>query len=235
MASRAKKTGRTRKKPQMVSRLAPYWKKRSFKITPEPEGKAERAGSSQHPPLYVIQKHDATALHYDFRLEAEGVLKSWAVPKGPSMDPLVKRLAMQTEDHPLEYARFEGIIPENQYGAGPVIVWDLGFYENQTHDKSRPLTLEEGIERGHIRFKLNGQKLHGVFALTRVGADRRSWLLVKMKEASSSGKKDPVKALPRSVLSGKTIAEMAQKPEAVWQSRKKSSGRKTAPSHRKAA
>jgi DNA ligase D-like protein (predicted 3'-phosphoesterase) len=154
--------------------------------------------------MFVVQKHDASSLHYDFRLEVGGVLKSWAVPKGPSTDPREKRLAMPVEDHPLDYADFEGVIPEGQYGAGAVIVWDTGSY--------RPLgdePLEEALERGHATVWLEGEKLHGGFALTRIGRNRRErWLLVKMDDEGADRRRNPLSSRPESALSGRTIEEL---------------------------
>src|SRR3954454_19973431 len=124
------------------------------------------------PPIFVIQKHDATSLHYDFRLEVDGVLKSWAVPKGPSPDPRDKRLAMQVEDHPLSYGNFEGVIPEGEYGAGPVIVWDTGPYRNLSEKPTG-----QALEEGHASFWLDGKKVKGGYSLRHIGDTR--WLLVK--------------------------------------------------------
>src|SRR4026209_2069971 len=145
--------------------LSLYKKKRSFSATPEPEG-----GSStlKNKLVFVVQKHDASRLHYDFRLEMEGVLKSWAVPKGPSLDPSVKRLAMMVEDHPFDYHDFEGIIPEGNYGAGTVIVWDQGTYhpiEELPDKKSQEKFLKKMLEKGDLKFVLNGKKLTGEFVL----------------------------------------------------------------------
>src|SRR2546428_6062577 len=138
--------------------LAEYKKKRRFNKTPEPgpEKKTSELGN-----IFVVQKHRATQLHYDFRLEADGVLKSWAIPKGPSLDPSQKRLAVHVEDHPLEYGKFEGTIPEGQYGAGTVEIWDHGTYENLLADKHPPQTLSEGIDAGKLEFELHGRRLHG--------------------------------------------------------------------------
>jgi DNA ligase D-like protein (predicted 3'-phosphoesterase) len=160
----------------------------------------------------VIQKHDARALHYDVRLEAAGVLKSWAVPKGPSMDPREKRLAMPTEDHPLDYAEFEGVIPERQYGAGPVIVWDTGTYRNLSEEDGREVPVENAVEAGHVKVWLEGKKLRGgwSFRRTRIGSDGRDrWLLVKLKDEKADARRNPVSTQPESVLSGRTIEDVA--------------------------
>jgi DNA ligase D-like protein (predicted 3'-phosphoesterase) len=157
----------------------------------------------------VVQQHQARSLHYDFRLEAEGVLKSWAVPKGPPADPADKRLATMTEDHPLDYEDFEGAIPAGEYGAGQVIVWDAGRYENQTTDSGgHPVDLPEAIGRGHVSVFLHGKKLRGGYALTRLRRrGREDWLLVKKSDEFAGG--DPVAARPESVKSGKSIEEIA--------------------------
>src|SRR5690349_7745181 len=159
--------------------LSKYKEKRNFKETPEPTG--GRPDSERL--RFVIQKHDATRLHYDFRLEMDGVLKSWAVPKGPSTDPSVKRLAMMVEDHPYDYRNFEGIIPSG-YGAGTVIVWDEGFYEplgSETENKKElEKALRSQLHKGNLKFKLHGKKLKGEFALVKTnGIGKNSWLLIK--------------------------------------------------------
>jgi DNA ligase D-like protein (predicted 3'-phosphoesterase) len=145
-----------------------YRKKRDFCRTPEPKGGATAPSGKPH---FVVQKHRATTLHYDFRLQVGSVLKSWSVPKGPSLDPKVKRLAIATEDHPLGYQTFEGVIPERQYGAGMVIVWDAGTFRNITEHDGRPVSLERELRDGHIAIWLNGKKLKGGFALTRLRRD----------------------------------------------------------------
>jgi bifunctional non-homologous end joining protein LigD len=163
--------------------LEEYRAKRDFRKTPEP---GPAAGTSHRQPTFVVQEHHATRLHYDFRLEADGVLKSWAVPKEPSLDPSQKRLAVQVEDHPLAYAGFSGTIPEGQYGAGTVSIWDHGTYENLLAKKAVPQTVAEGIEAGRLELELHGDKLRGRFALVRMKGKRRggrdNWLLIKMKD-----------------------------------------------------
>jgi DNA ligase D-like protein (predicted 3'-phosphoesterase) len=180
-------------------KLDEYQRKRDFKKTPEPQGRAPRRTRK---PRFVVQEHAARSHHYDFRLEVNGVLTSWAVPKGPSPDPKEKRLASQTEDHPLDYIDFEGVIPKGEYGAGPVIVWDTGTYRNLTGDGTIPI--EEGLEQGHIRVYLEGQKLRGTWALTRFRDDQ--WLLVKTKDDTVDA--DLVNR-PESVKSGRTLEQVA--------------------------
>jgi DNA ligase D-like protein (predicted 3'-phosphoesterase) len=185
--------------------LKEYRQKRDFSRSPEPSGAGKKRSKKS---IFVIQKHDARRLHYDFRLEVDGVLKSWAVPKGPSTDPSDKRLAVPTEDHPLEYAGFEGTIPEGEYGAGAVLVWDIGTYRNLKDDKG--VSMAEAIENGHATFWLDGKKLKGGYALTRFkkGKDE-SWLLVKMDDCEADARRDPVTAEPQSVLSGRTLEQIA--------------------------
>jgi DNA ligase D-like protein (predicted 3'-phosphoesterase) len=184
--------------------LRAYREKRDFRRSPEPSGTRGRGRKNE--PRFVIQKHDASSLHYDFRLEADGVLKSWAVPKGPSTDPREKRLAMPTEDHPLAYADFEGVIPEGQYGAGTVIVWDRGSYRNLGEEP-----IEQALEQGHASVWLEGEKLRGGYALTRIGKGKRErWLLVKMDDEGADRRRNPVSSQPQSVLSGKSIKEIAK-------------------------
>ncbi|MFI7413852.1 DNA polymerase ligase N-terminal domain-containing protein [Streptomyces sp. NPDC049627] len=193
-------------------RLRDYRGKRDFGRTREPEGRGAGPGDE---PRFVVQIHDASTLHFDFRLQVDDVLKSWSVPKGPSDDPQDKRLAMPTEDHPLEYEEFEGVIPKGEYGGGTVIVWDHGTYEPLSHDrKGRPVDFDESIERGHATFRLRGSKLHGEYALTRFrggqDGDREAWLLVKAGKggrAHGHGTPDPYRA--RSALTGRTLAQVS--------------------------
>ncbi len=202
--------------------LSTYKKKRSFKKTPEPTG-GKATGNELR---YVIQKHDARNLHYDFRLEMTGVLKSWAVPKGPSTDADVKRLAMMVEDHPYDYRNFEGIIPKGQYGGGTVMVWDEGTYvpaDAAFDDKSQmEKYLLHNLHKGKIVFTLNGQKLKGKFALVKSTArDDNSWLLMKLKDKYA--KTSDVTKKDKSVLSGKTIKQVEKSPGNVWQSNRSNS------------
>jgi DNA ligase D-like protein (predicted 3'-phosphoesterase) len=192
-------------------KLKAYRDKRDFRRTPEPSGGRRRRGNR---PRFVIQKHDASTLHYDFRLEVGGVLKSWAVPKGPSTNPRDKRLAMPTEDHPLDYADFEGVIPEGQYGAGTVLVWDAGTYGNITEKDGQEVPVERAIEDGHLAVWLEGKKLKGGYALTEIGKGKsRRWLLVKMDDEGADARRNPVSSQPESVLSGRTIEEVARQAE----------------------
>jgi len=164
--------------------LETYKQKRHFDTTPEPR---PHLGKAHRRPIFVVQEHHASRLHYDFRLEADGVLKSWAVPKQPSLNPALKRLAVQVEDHPLEYANFSGEIPAGQYGAGLVHIWDKGTYENMLARKPHPQSIAEGIHAGHLEVQLHGRKLKGNFALIRMTgrAHKASWLLIKMQDAEA--------------------------------------------------
>jgi bifunctional non-homologous end joining protein LigD len=187
--------------------LKKYAEKRNFSISPEPAGGQRPAKSQGAPLLYVIQKHRASQLHYDFRLELDGVLLSWAIPKGPSLDPSVKRLAMQVEDHPVEYGHFEGVIPEGEYGGGTVMVWDIGEWSPESPDANAALT------KGDLKFELHGKKLHGSWALIRTRgygsrADK-SWLLIKHRDRYASTE-DITADEPRSVLSRGLLADIAR-------------------------
>jgi DNA ligase D-like protein (predicted 3'-phosphoesterase) len=187
--------------------LETYRRKRDFHRSPEPRGRRKRG---RREPRFVIQKHDATSLHYDFRLEADGVLKSWAVPKGPSLDPRDKRLAMPTEDHPLEYADFEGVIPEGEYGAGTVLVWDSGTYRNLSERDGEEVELETALAQGHATVWLEGEKLRGGYALTRIGKGKSErWLLVKMDDEGADRRRKPVRSQPDSVVSGRALEQIA--------------------------
>jgi DNA ligase D-like protein (predicted 3'-phosphoesterase) len=183
--------------------LDEYKKKRDFKKTPEPEGLEEPSGEN----IFVFQKHKATRLHYDFRLEMKGVLKSWAVPKGPSLNPKEKRLAIETEDHPIAYADFEGKIPEDNYGGGTVIIWDKGTYENINIKNEELISLEESFNNGHIIIKLNGKKLNGGFALIKMKGQEDKWLLIKKADSYAERDRNITKERPESVKSGKKIED----------------------------
>jgi DNA ligase D-like protein (predicted 3'-phosphoesterase) len=161
-------------------------------------------------PLYVIQKHDARTLHYDFRLQAGGVLKSWAVPKGPSTDPRARRLAIAVDDHPLDYASFEGIIPEGQYGAGAVLVWDIGSYRHLGERSGSAVSMEDGLEQGRVAVWLEGRKLRGGYTLIRTAAGKNRWLLIKMDDEEADRRRNPVSTEPESVLTGRTIEEIRE-------------------------
>ena len=195
--------------------LSKYREKRSAGKTPEPFG----GRSSGKELRFVVQKHDASHLHYDFRLEMKGVLKSWAIPKGPSMDPSVKRLAMMVEDHPYDYRNFEGIIPKGQYGGGTVIVWDEGRYEALATETNDVVKMDKNLRHqlysGKLKFRLYGEKLKGEFALVKAyGRGGNEWLLMKLEDQYATSK--DVIANDKSVLSGKTIAEMEKSPDKVY-------------------
>ena len=184
-----------------------YRDKRDPRGGPEPPGHQNARGGGRR---FVVQKHAARRLHYDFRLEADGVLKSWAVPRGPSANPRDKRLAIRTEDHPIEYADFEGTIPEGQYGAGTVTIWDAGIYDNLTKDNTgTEIPVAEAIERGHLAVFLHGHKLIGGYALTRIGppGGRERWLLVKEADRYADRTRDALRSKPESVKSGRVDDE----------------------------
>ena len=187
--------------------LKEYKSKRKFRKTPEPKPELRPKGKHL---IFVVHKHAARALHYDLRLELEGVLKSWAVPKGPSLEPSLKRLAMMVEDHPLDYKDFEGIIPEGNYGAGSVIIWDRGFYQHPSarDRKESEKLLLDGLRKGDMKFVLAGEKLQGEFALVKTGRDEKSWLLLKKKDRYAI-KADILKE-NRSVVSDKTLEEISE-------------------------
>ena len=186
--------------------LDTYRKKRRFDVTPEPSGEKKRKGG---PALaFVVQKHRATQLHYDFRLEWNGVLLSWAVPKGPSLDPSVKRLATQVEDHPIDYAGFEGVIPEGEYGGGTVMLWDNGTWEPESDDPGTALA------KGDLKFTLHGKKLKGSWVLVRTrgfgkNPTHPSWLLIKHRDEKASTEDVTAKA-PYSVATHRLLADIAR-------------------------
>jgi len=201
----------------MAEKLAKYRSMRNFRATPEPSGgKAKKTKL----PIFVIQKHHASRLHYDFRLEMEGVLKSWAVPKGPSYDPTIKRLAMMTEDHPYDYAGFEGVIPEGNYGAGHVIIWDQGKWEF-IEPGNDPVA---ALQSGKLTFRLYGKKMFGEWALVRIrgrSPKGNEWLLLKHRDEYASEKLDVTEIAPRSVVSNLLVDEIGG--ENVWESNRKAS------------
>jgi bifunctional non-homologous end joining protein LigD len=189
--------------------LTKYREKRNFSTSPEPEGKAdgEAQKKSESDPIFVVQKHRATQLHYDFRLEHNGTLLSWAVPKGPSLDPSVKRLAMQVEDHPIEYAQFEGTIPKGEYGGGTVMVWDIGTWTPEQPD------VDAALKKGDLKFTLHGKKLHGSWVLVRTrgfgGSSKPTWLLIKHRDKYASDV-DVTAAKPKSAISNRLLADIAK-------------------------
>lgn len=192
------------------SRLSPYEQRRDFTKTPEPQGSLHKK-SAQDMPIFVIQKHAASHLHYDFRLEIAGTLKSWAVPKGPSTTPGVKRLAVPTEDHPLEYALFEGTIPEGEYGGGTVMVWDIGTFENIKQGNGKLKPLEQCYKDGQVEVFLHGKKLNGGYSLIRIKSTlykNESWLLIKMRDDYADMPHDPVNTDPNSAITGRSLEEI---------------------------
>ena len=189
--------------------LAEYRRKRDFTRTREPAGGPARAGRKL---AFVIQKHAASHLHFDLRLELDGVMKSWAVPKGPSLDPTVKRLAMQVEDHPIEYSKFEGTIPEGEYGGGTVMLWDRGTYTAPSDEPDPEAALRRGYEKGDFKFELHGKRLQGSWVLVRIRRDeeRRQWLLIKHRDEYAEEGADIVADVTTSVATGRTMDEIAR-------------------------
>jgi DNA ligase D-like protein (predicted 3'-phosphoesterase) len=210
----------------MPRSLKEYERKRDFSKTREPSGKSKAKGkgkAKRRHPRFSFQKHSATSEHYDLRLEVDGVLASWAVPKGPSLDPRDKRLAMRTEDHPLEYLEWEGVIAEGEYGAGPMIVWDRGVFQNISETrKGEPMELAEAIEKGDVKVLMLGEKIKGAYALVRTGPDpkrvapggapsrQEKWLLIKKRDEGADARRRPTSSQPESVLSGRTIEEVLE-------------------------
>ncbi|MBC8013081.1 MAG: hypothetical protein H7X74_03200 [Methyloceanibacter sp.] len=193
--------------------LADYKAKRDFGKTPEPKAKRERARGNS----FVIQKHAARRTHFDFRLEHDGVLKSWAVTRGPSLDPKEKRLAVRTEDHPLEYGGFEGVIPKGEYGGGPVMIWDRGTWE--------PIgDPDEGLAKGDLKFRLHGDRLKGDWVLVRMkkdrtGGKRENWLLIKKRDEHAHDGEEPTEEYLTSVKSGRSMDEIETGDVPVWTSK----------------
>jgi DNA ligase D-like protein (predicted 3'-phosphoesterase) len=195
----------------VADKLKTYKRKRDFKRTSEPVG----GRGTEGPPIFVIQKHGARALHYDLRLEIDGVLVSFAVPKGPSLDPRVRRLAVRTEDHPMDYKDFEGVIPAGEYGGGAMIIWDEGNFADASG-----LGLPASLKKGHIKIVLNGQKIKGGFSLVRTrkpakatgrGGEKEQWLLIKGRDEYADARRNPVSTQPESVKSGLTLEQLKRK------------------------
>ena len=191
-------------------RLAGYRAKRDPESTPEPNASSSEAGNG---PIFVVQEHDASSHHFDLRIEIDGVLKSWSVPKGPSTDPSEKRMAIPTEDHPLAYADFEGVIPEDEYGGGTVLIWDRGPYRNLREDKDDDgASMAEAYDDGKLEVWLDGDKIRGGYALIRTGSgddDDARWLLIKMDDDEADARRNPTSTEPKSVASGRTMDEIA--------------------------
>ena len=181
--------------------LAEYNRKRRFGVTPEPPGRL-RVRPAAASLAFVVQKHRASHLHYDFRLEHEGAMLSWAIPKGPSPDPTVRRFAMQTEPHPMDYNQFEGVIPEGEYGGGTVMIWDRETWAPEVPD------VERALAKGDLKFRLHGKKLRGSWVLVRMRD--RQWLLIKHRDAEASSAEDLTVSKPRSVVSRRTMAGIAR-------------------------
>ena len=208
-----------------MRKLSTYRSKRNFSVTAEPRGRVGRPRAKAR--KFVVQRHDATRLHYDLRLELDGVYKSWAVTKAPSLDPATKRLAVEVEDHPLDYGTFEGTIPEGEYGGGTVQLWDRGVWKQQS-DRS-PL---QDLTDGHLKFEVNGKRMHGGWALVRMRdrdvrpgrTVRHNWLLVKERdEAAQPGDADALAREVTSVKTGRTLEEIASRARKKWRSNRSSS------------
>lgn len=198
----------TKEPDRKKSALAEYQKKRDFTRTAEPKGKSPVKRSTL---AFVIQKHAASRLHFDLRLELDGVMKSWAVPKGPSLDPAVKRLAMQVEDHPVEYNAFEGTIPAGEYGGGTVMLWDRGSYTFWEEDPDPVERLREGYAKGDFKFELSGKRLQGTWVLVRIkrgNPDKPQWLLIKHRDEFARPGTEIVEEEVTSVATGRTMDEI---------------------------
>jgi bifunctional non-homologous end joining protein LigD len=215
--TKAAKRAPKKAKARGTAPLAEYRRKRDFDKTSEPAG--GKLTRIKHPLRFVVQKHAASHLHYDFRLELDGVMKSWAVPKGPSLDPSVKRLAMEVEDHPIEYNTFEGIIPAGEYGGGTVMLWDRGSYTFWQDDPDPVARLREGYAKGDFKFVLVGERLKGSFVLVRLRRgkpDKPQWLLIKHQDEFAKAGSDIVEDETTSVTTGRTMVEIRTERSRVW-------------------
>jgi bifunctional non-homologous end joining protein LigD len=221
----SKKSAASVKSPASAeAQLAEYRRKRDFSKTEEPRG---GKAASKKKLAFVIQKHAASHLHYDLRLELDGVMKSWAVPKGPSLDPTVKRLAMQVEDHPIEYNSFEGTIPKGEYGGGTVMLWDQGTYSYGGTDPDPIEGLRRGYGKGDFKFVLNGKRLHGSWVLVRTRRDdkgRAQWLLIKHRDEFAAEGSDVTEEHQTSVSTGRSMEEIAGGRSRVWHSNRSGNG-----------
>ena len=217
-AKATKKSPSTRAAASAESQLAEYRRKRDFNRTGEPAGGKAPAGKKL---AFVIQKHAASHLHYDLRLELDGVMKSWAVPKGPSLDPTVKRLAMQVEDHPIEYNAFEGTIPKGEYGGGTVMLWDRGTYSYGGSDPDPIEGLRRGYQKGDFKFVLQGKRLRGSWVLVRTRRDERGkaqWLLIKHRDEFAAEGSDVTAEHQTSVATRRSMEEITEGRSRVWHS-----------------
>jgi bifunctional non-homologous end joining protein LigD len=210
------KGSKAKSAPKADESLAEYRRKRDFTRTAEPRGGSARRKRKL---AFVIQKHAARNLHYDLRLELDGVMKSWAVPKGPSLDPAVKRLAMEVEDHPIEYNSFEGTIPKGEYGGGSVMLWDRGTYTYGGSDPDPIEGLRRGHEKGDFKFVLDGDRLKGSWALVRMRRPGKpQWLLIKHKDEHARPGSDVTGEYQTSATTGRTMDEIAGRKSRVWHS-----------------
>lgn len=212
----------TRKRPTRAGSLVEYKRKRDFSKTREPEGRV--SDSAKGTLRFVVQKHAASHLHFDFRLELNGVMKSWAVPKGPSYDPSVRRLAMQVEDHPIEYNTFEGIIPKGEYGGGTVMLWDRGTFGPEAGGGED--AVRAGYDKGDLKITLHGKRLRGSWVLVRIRreAERAQWLLIKHRDRFADPDYDVVAEVTTSVATGRTMEQIASGRSRVWNSNHEETG-----------
>ena len=230
--TRSSKTAKAVAAPE--AKLAEYRGKRDFSRTDEPAGGDTRPA---HKPAFVIQKHAARNMHYDLRLEHDGVMKSWAVPKGPSLDPSMKRLAMQVEDHPLEYNKFEGTIPQGEYGGGTVMLWDRGTYNYGGSNTDPEEGVRQGLQKGDFKFVLHGKRLKGSWALVRMRRGepgKPQWLLIKHNDEHAEPGSDVGAEHDTSVATGRTMDEIAEGKSRVWHSNREDEKTPAKPPARKA-
>ena len=204
--------------------LAEYDRKRDFEVTAEPAGAVVAPARRKHKLRFVIQKHAASHLHFDLRLECDGVMKSWAVPKGPSLDPRVRRLAMQVEDHPIAYNTFEGTIPKGEYGGGTVMLWDRGSYAPVEGAEDANESVRRQLGKGKLVINVDGERMRGRWTLVRTGSDdpgKPQWLFIKGHDDHASAKKDIVGSEVTSVTTGRTMEEIAGDADRVWRSNRR--------------